>query len=159
MKFCCQDILPEMVRVEKLIENQPEAAEKLLKTLLQQHKDKEVLVTQLASLMTSRGGHAEARQQLVDFLREHPDEPRALLALADLCIGTDGFPASRRIVHRAFQLGVRQFPGGVAMLASAIAGQMARMGCAMAVREHLALAVRLAPQERRNSLLMQLANF
>lgn len=159
MKFCCQDILSEMVRVEKLIENQPEAAEKLLRSLLIQHKDKEVLVTQLASLLTRRGEYTEARQQLVDFLREHPDEPRALLALADICLSTEGFPASRRIVHRAFQLGVRQFPGGVAMLASGIAGQMARMGCAMAVREHLALAVRMAPPDRRNSLLMQLANF
>lgn len=159
MKFCCQDILSEMIRVEKLIEHQPEAAEKLLATLLKQHGDKEVLVTQLASLLARRGAHVEARQKLVDFLREHPDEPRALLALADLCLNVDGFPASRRIVHRAFQLGVRQFPTGVAMLSSAIAGQMARMGCAMSVREHLALAVRLAPQERRNSLLMQLANF
>ena len=159
MKFCCQDILSEMVRVEKLIENQPEAAEKLLRSLLMQHKDKEVLVTQLASLLTRRGEYAEARQQLVDFLREHPDEPRALLALADICLSTEGFPASRRIVHRAFQLGVRQFPGGIAMLASGIAGQMARMGCAMAVREHLALAVRMSPPDRRNSLLMQLANF
>lgn len=159
MKFCCQDILPDMIRIEKLIENQPEAAEKLLRTLLQKYTDKEVLVTQLASILTRQGQHQEARQQLVDFLQRNPDEPRALLALADVCLSTDGFGASRRLVHRAFQLGAKQFPGGVAMLASRIAGQMAQAGRAMAVREHLALAVRMSPQDRRSQLLMQLANF
>lgn len=159
LKFCCQDILSDMVRVEKLIENQPDAAEKLLRSLLEKHTDKEVLVTQLASVLTRKGEYAEARLQLANFLQQNPDEPRALLALADVCLTTEGFAASRRLIHRAFQLGVRQYPAGVAMLASRIAGQMAQSGCAMAVREHLALAVRLAPGERRNQILMQLANF
>ncbi len=159
LKFCCQDILSDMIRVEKLIETQPAAAEKLLRSLLQKHTDKEVLVTQLASILTRKGQAQEARQQLVEFLQRHPDEPRVLLALADVCLSTDGFSASRRLVHRAFQLGSRQFPGGVAMLASRIAGQMAQAGRAMAVREHLALAVRMSPQDRRSQLLMQLANF
>ena len=122
LKFCCQDILSDMIRVEKLIENQPEAAEKTLRSLLQKHNDKEVLVTQLASLLTRKGEHAEARTQLAAFLQQNPDEPRALLALADVCLSTEGFAASRRLIHRAFQLGVRQYPAGVAMLASRIAG-------------------------------------
>ncbi len=159
MKFCCQDILPDMIRVEKLIESQPDAAEKLLQELLQKHTDKEVLVTQLASILSRAGKHQEARQQLVSFLERNPDEPRVLLALADVCLSTDGFGASRRLIHRAFQLGARQFPGGVAMLASRIAGQMAQAGRAMAVREHLALAVRMSPADRRHQVLMQLANF
>lgn len=159
LKFCCQDILPDMIRIEKLIDNQPDAAEKLLRTLLQKHTDKEVLVTQLAAVLTRHGQHQEARQQLVDFLQRHPDEPRVLLTLADVCLTTDGFEASRRLVHRAFQLGARQFPSGVAMLAARIAAQMAQFGRAMAVREHLALAVRMSPGDRRSSVLMQLANF
>ncbi|MEZ6127621.1 MAG: tetratricopeptide repeat protein [Planctomycetaceae bacterium] len=159
LKFCCQDILADMIRIEKLIDNQPDAAEKLLRSLLTQHTDKEVLVTQLASILTRKGQHQEAREQLVRFLQQHPDEPRVLLALADVCLSIDGFAASRRLVHRAFQLGARRFPGGVAMLASRIAGQMAQFGRAMAVREHLALAVRMAPADRRSALLMQLANF
>ncbi|HIK91562.1 MAG TPA: hypothetical protein EYG03_06215 [Planctomycetes bacterium] len=159
LKFCCQDILADLVKVEKLIDSQPDAAEKLLRSLMAQHTDKEILVTQLVSVLTRKGQFDDARHQLVDFLRRHPDEPRALLSLADVCLATEGFAASRRIIHRAFQLGARQFPAGVAMLASQIAQQMARAGCAMSVREHLALSVRMAPAERRNALLMQLANF
>ena len=159
LKFCCQDILSDMIRVEKLVETQPDAAEKLLRSLMTKHQDKEILVTQLSAILMRKGDYGEAREQLVEFLRRHPDEPRALLALADVCLSTEGFHASKRIVHRAFQLGVRQYPNSVAMLASRIAGQMAQRGCAMAVREHLALAVRMTEGERRNSLLMQLANF
>lgn len=159
LKFCCQDILSEMIRVEKLVENQPDAAEKLLRSLLQKHTDKEVLVTQLSSILMRRGSFAEAKEMLVDFLRRHPDEPRVLLALADVCLMSEGFPNSRRIVHRAFQLCARQYPGSVALLATRIAGQMAQMGCVMSVREHLALAVRMTDGERRQSLLMQLAQF
>ncbi|APZ94820.1 tetratricopeptide repeat protein [Fuerstiella marisgermanici] len=159
LKFCCQDILSEMIRVEKLVESQPDAAEKLLRSLMTKHQDKEIVVTQLSAILMRKGNYTEAREQLVEFLRRHPDEPRALLALADVCLATEGFAASKRIVHRAFQLGARQYPNSVSMLATRIAGQMAQRGCAMAVREHLALAVRMSEGERRNSLLMQLANF
>lgn len=159
LKFCCQEILQEMIRVEKLIENQPDAAEKLLRSLLKKHTDKEVLVTQLSSILTRRGSFAEAKELLVDFLRRHADEPRALLALADVCLMSDGFVNSRRIVHRAFQLCARQYPASVALLATRIAGQMAQLGCVMSVREHMALAVRMSEGERRHSLLMQLAQF
>lgn len=158
-KFCCQDFLGDLQRIGKLMDNQPDAAEKLLRTLYAQHSDKEVLVTQLASVLGRQGQFSEARELLVDFLRRHPDEPRVLLALADFCLTTDGFESSRRIVHRAFQLASRQFGQGVSMLASRIAGQMAQAGCAMAVREHLALAVRMAQGDMRKNLLMQLANF
>ncbi len=159
LKFCCQDILPDLQRVVKLMDNQPDAAEKLLQTLCKKHPDKEVLVAQLGALLMRQNRSAEAKELLVDFLRRHPDEPRVLLSLADVCLSTEGFFASRRIIHRAFQLGTRHFSGIVAMLAARIAAQMGYFGMAMAVREHLALAVRMASGEARNSLLMQLATF
>ena len=159
LKFCCQDILSEMIRVERLVENQPDAAEKLLRQLLTKHNDKEVVVTRLSGILVNKGEYQEARTLLVEFLKGQPDEPRALLALADVCLNTDGFGQSRRIIHRAFQLGSRQYPRSVASLAVQIAQEMARRGCAMSVREHLALSVRLSEGEYRNSLMMQLANF
>ncbi|MEZ6058858.1 MAG: tetratricopeptide repeat protein [Planctomycetaceae bacterium] len=159
LKFCCQDILPDLQRVVKLMENQPDAAEKLLRSLCQKHPDKEVLFAQLGSLLMRQNRANEAKTVLVEFLRRHPDEPRVLLSLADICLATDGFFATRRLVHRAFQLGTRHFSEMVAMLASRIAMQMANVGLAMGVREHLALAVRMTTGERRQSLLMQLATF
>ena len=157
LKFCCLDIVPEMTRILKLIENQPDAAEKQLRSLLVRHKDKEVLVTQLASLIMQRNGYAEARELLVEFLRSHPDEPRVLMSLAELCLIADGFAASRRVIHRAIQLGAKTFPRGVAYLSAAIGLQMMRSNCFMSVREHLALAVRMSSGEARNNVLMQLA--
>lgn len=148
-----------MIKVEKLRDNQPEAAEKLLRELYGQHDDKEVLATQLATLLASRGELKEAQEILVDFLRRKPDEPRALICLAEIVISSDGFTNNRRLVHRAFQLAARTFPAGVSQLASRVAAQMAQLGCTLSVREHLALAVRMSPTDRRNTLLMQLANF
>ncbi|MEZ6122170.1 MAG: tetratricopeptide repeat protein [Planctomycetaceae bacterium] len=159
LKFCCLEILPDMVRFQKLVDNQPVAAEKLLRSLLEKHSDKEVLVTQLAMILTNQNRVGEAREALVEYLKRHPDEPRILLSLAELCVGMDGFFASRRIVHRAFQLGARQYPDGVCALANQIARQMANFGLPIAVREHLALAARMASGERRSAVLMQLARF
>ncbi|MFM7832656.1 MAG: SEC-C metal-binding domain-containing protein, partial [Planctomycetaceae bacterium] len=41
LKFCCQDVLPELSRVSTLRENQPEAALSLLRTLLAKYPGKE----------------------------------------------------------------------------------------------------------------------
>ena len=41
LKFCCQDVLPELSRVSTLRENQPEVALELLRSLQKRFPDKE----------------------------------------------------------------------------------------------------------------------
>lgn len=159
LKFCCQDILPEMIRIEKLLENQPSAAEKLLDELLSKYDDKVFLVTHKASLLMARREIHEARNLLADFLKRQPDEPLALLALADICLTTDGFENGKRIVHRAFQLVGKHFPSGIARLANRIASIMEKQKEVLSVREHLALSVRMSDESARGQILMQLAYF
>lgn len=159
LKFCCQDILPEMMRIEKLIENQPSAAEKILDDLLSKYDDKVFLVTHKAALLMSRREVHAARNVLADFLKRHPDEPLALLALSDICLTTDGFANGKRIIHRAFQLVGKHFPAGIARLANRIAAMMEAQKEILSVREHLALSVRMSTDEARGQVLMQLAYF
>lgn len=159
LKFCCQDILPEMMRIEKLIENQPSAAEKILDDLLSKYDDKVFLVTHKAALLMSRKEVHSARDVLAGFLKRHPDEPLALLALADICLTTDGFANGKRIIHRAFQLVGKHFPAGIARLANRIAAMMEAQKEVLSVREHLALSVRMSNDEARGQVLMQLAYF
>ena len=159
LKFCCQDILPEMIRIEKLIENQPSAAEKILDDLLSKYDDKVFLVTHKAALMMSRQEVHAARDVLAGFLKRHPDEPLALLALADICLTSDGFANGKRIIHRAFQLVGKHFPSGVARLANRIAALMEAQKEVLSVREHLALSVRMSDEQARGQILMQLAYF
>jgi hypothetical protein len=159
LKFCCGDILPELQRAQKLVDNQPDVAEKILRELHEQHPDKDSVVSLLAELLQRAGRLAEVRELLIGHLRRFPDHPHALLGLAELCLIEDGFEASRRLVHRAFQLCSRENPNAVALLAQRIARELMGSGCHLAVREHLAMSVRHAQGELRKQALMMLASF
>ena len=159
LKFCCGDILPDLQRGYRLRENQPEAAVKLFHDLLRKHPDKDVILRELTLTLYDMGQTEEARKTVADFLKKHPDHPTALLSMSEICLKEDGFEASRRILHRTFQLCARSQPGSIAFLASMIAAEMARAGCLMAAREHLSLAVRMSTGERQKNLVLQLVRF
>ncbi len=159
LKFCCGDILPDLQRGYRLRENQPEAAVKLFHDLLRKHPDKDVILRELTLTLYDMGQTEEARKTVADFLKKHPDHPTALLSMAEISLKEDGFEASRRILHRTFQLCARSAPGSIAYLASMIAAEMARAGCLMAAREHLSLAVRMSTGDRQKNLVMQLVRF
>lgn len=156
LKFCCSEYLPDLQRGFRLRENQPEAAARLFRDLLRKHPDKDVILRELVFTLNELGQTSEARQAVSEFLKSHPDQPTALLAMAEICLQEDGFEASRRILHRTFQICARSQPAGISFLASMIAAEMGRAGCLMAAREHLSLAVRTATGERQRNLVLQL---
>jgi tetratricopeptide (TPR) repeat protein len=159
LKFCCSEYLPDLQRGFRLRENQPEVAVKLFRDLLRKHPDKEVILRELVYTLNELGLRSEARQVVADFLKAHPDQPMALLSMAEICLQEDGFESSRRILHRTFQICARSQPTGVSFLASMIAAEMGQAGCLMAAREHLSLAVRTATGERQRNLVLQLVRF
>lgn len=159
LKFCCNDILPDLQRAFRLKDNQPDAAIKIFRDLLKKHPDKEVVARELISTLFENGQSAEARQVANDFLKAHPDNPIILLSLSEILLKEDGFQASRRVLHRTFQLCAKNNPMGVAFLASYTAAEMARLGLLMSAREHLALAVRMSTGERQKQLVLQLVSF
>jgi len=159
LKFCCGEILPELQRAQRLVDNQPDVAEKILRSLHEKHPDKDSIISLLAELLQKAGRLSEVRELLIGHLRRQPDHPQALLGLAELCLIEDGFEASRRLVHRAFQLCSKDNPNAVALLAQRIARELMTSGCHLAVREHLAMSVRHAQGEMRKQALMMLASF
>jgi tetratricopeptide (TPR) repeat protein len=159
LKFCCGEFLPELQRAERLVDNQPDAAETILRGLLDKYPDKDAIISLLADLLQRAGRLSEVRELLIAHLRRQPDHPQALLGLAELCLIEDGFEASRRIVHRGFQLCARNNPNAVALLAQRIARELMPSGCFLAVREHLAMAVRHAQGDVRTQTMMLLAQF
>ncbi len=159
LKFCCGEILPDLQRAFRLRDNQPEAAVRIFSDLLKKHPDKDIVVRELTSTLYQTGAVAEARAVAGDFLKKHPDHPSILLSMSEICLKEDGFAASRRILHRTFQLCAKHHPLGIAYLASMIAAEMARIGCLMSAREHLALAVRMSTGERQKNLVLQLVSF
>jgi len=159
LKFCCGEILPDLQRAFRLRENQPEAAIRIFQDLLKKHPEKEVLVRELTSTLYECGDADQARRVALEYLKQHPDDPSVLLTLSEICLKEDGFEASRRVLHRTFQLCAKKQPSGVAYLAAIIAAEMARVGCLMSAREHLALAVRMSTGERQKNLVLQLVSF
>ena len=159
LKFCCGEILQDLQRGYRLRENQPDAAVKIFRDLHRRFPDKEVVLRELTNTLFELGETDEARRVTIEFLKKHPDQPIALLTLAEICLKEDGFEASRRILHRTFQICARTQPPGVAFLAAQIASEMARAGMLLAAREHLALAVRMSTGERQKNLVLQLVRF
>jgi hypothetical protein len=159
LKFCCGEILPDLQRAFRIRDNQPEAAAKIFSDLLKKNPDKDVVARELTSTLYEMGQTAEARKVAADFLKSHPDHPGILLSLAEISLKEDGFEASRRILHRTFQLCSKTQPLGIAYLAAMIASGMAKAGCLLSAREHLALAVRMSTGERQKQLVLQLVSF
>lgn len=159
LKFCCGEILQDVQRAFRIRDNQPEVAVKIFRDLLKKHPDKDILARELTATLYENGEVEEAKKVASDFLRSHPDHPGVLLSLSEISMKEDGFESSRRLLHRTFQLCAKHHPLGIAYLASMIAAEMARAGCLMSAREHLALAVRMSSGERQKQLLMQLVNF
>ena len=157
LKFCCAEILPELVKIHRLEENQPEAAEKLLRELLQKFPAREVLVGEMCGFLRQQGRGPEAREYVAEFLKRHPDHPRGLVWMARLCLSYDGYEASRRLIHRTFQISSRHYPAEIAEIANAIGLYLVSIQQYMGGREHIGLSVRLAGPERGRQFLMNLA--
>lgn len=159
LKFCCQDILTDMQRIEQLRDNQPDVAEKHLRALYESHPEKDVLVIELAGLVQELGNYDEARELCVDYLRRHPDEPRVIVLLADLTMQTEGFEGSRRLIHRAIQLAQPVHHQGIAMLLASIADEVLRSGNPASAYAHLRRSIQFAPAELESSLMMLLSSW
>ncbi|MCA9034252.1 MAG: tetratricopeptide repeat protein [Planctomycetaceae bacterium] len=157
LKFCCADILPDMIKAHRLMDNQPEAAEKILRDLLARYPSREVIVGELCMILPQQGRHEEAREMVAQFLKDNPDHPMGLIWMARLCLLMDGFEASRRVLHRAFQISSRSFPLQIADLANSVGIYLVASGEYLGGREHLGLAVRLAGTENGRRYLMNLA--
>lgn len=156
LKFCCQDVLPELSRVSTLRENQPEAALGLLRALLAKYPDKESVTRELVGVLLELRRNDEAISVGMNFLKTHPDHPLMLVVMSEVRLVSEGFEASRRLLHRAFQISSRQHPEKVASLAYRVAMEMLQRGSLLSGREHLALALRLARGEAQQTVLSRL---
>jgi len=159
LKFCCQDILTDMQRIEQLRDNQPDVAEQHLRSLYQSHPDKDVLVIELAGLVQEMGQHEEAHELCVDFLQRYPDEIRVIILLSDLTMQTKGFDGARRLIHRAIQLAQPAHYQGIAMLLASIADEVFRAGNPASAYAHLRRSIQFAPAELQSSLMMLLSSW
>ncbi len=160
IKFCCQDVIADMQKVSRLRENQPSRALQILKDLESGFPNNLWVASSHARLQMELGDYSEAKHRSQRFLENDGNDARnpeinAVLALASFV--SDGYEAAKRNVHRAFQLSARSEPALLTRLAGAISMVMLEAESFMSARAHAALAVKLAPPDRRQHCVMQLA--
>ncbi len=155
VKFCCQAILPEMAKIERLQENnQPHMALQLIDKLLKEHSDNGWLVTQRAMALFNDDAFEEARDGLVPFLRNNPEHPLANALLALAVAQSTPMEKSKKVIHRAFLKSMASEPQIVAILAGKLVSHFLEEGHDMAARQHMAIVLRLGSEEDRQRTLM-----
>ncbi|QDT34801.1 hypothetical protein [Thalassoglobus polymorphus] len=155
VKFCCQAILPEMAKIERLQENnQPHMAIQLIDKVLKEHPDNGWLVTQRAMALFNREAFEEARDGLVPFLRKNPEHPLANAMLALAVVQSDTMEKSKKVIHRAFLKSMADEHQLVAILAGKLVSHFLEIECDMAARQHMAIVLRLGSEEDRQRTLM-----
>jgi len=160
LKFCCQPIIGEMEKIERLQENnQPRMALQLLVRLQKDHPDHPWIVTHKALALIDDGQFAEAESELRRFLRKHPEHPLANMLFGISANNAHGFVEGKKAIHRAFRRGVKDHAELVAELATTVAAQLHNAGRYLGTRAHLAFALRVGDAEQRKQTFMAMVNF
>ena len=157
LKFCCSAIVDEMDRIGRLMEgNQPRVALQQLEILDRKHPNNTWVGTTRGMLLLDLNESPAARDLLRQVLESDSDNELAIILYAVALMRSEGHDAAKKAIHRAFQRSAKKLPSMVSDLATSMAAMHAQHAHLMAAREHLALALRLAPEERRQDLFVQL---
>lgn len=157
LKFCCQDIIVEMEKIERLQEhNQPRMALQLLEKLDKTHPHNPWIATHRGVALLDDHRPDEARAALLDFLRVHPEHSFASALYAIASFNAEGYPAAKKAVHRAFRRSVAEHPEMLATLAGSIAAWHLGEAHYLAARQHMALALRLGNDEQKRRTFLAL---
>ncbi|MGV2339306.1 MAG UNVERIFIED_CONTAM: hypothetical protein LVR18_36615 [Planctomycetaceae bacterium] len=73
------------------------------------------MTRELVGVLLELGRTDEAISVGMNFLKTHADHPLMLVVMSEVHLVTEGFEATRRLLHRAFQISSRQHPEKVAL--------------------------------------------
>ncbi len=160
LKFCCQALVVDMQKVIKLQENdQTRMALQQLERLEKSHPGNPWIVTSCAGILLGQGNAGEAKKMLENLIEGHPNHLFALTLYATAVLAADGYPAAKPAICLSFQRCSAAFPGLVGTLAMVVASLMFESRKYMASRQHLALVMRLVPEEERQDVFLRLLDF
>lgn len=160
LKFCCLDVADEMARALRLHEtNQPRLAEQTIDKLRDEHPECPWVYVGHAGILLSEKRPAEAQPILAELFSRQPDHPYGLVLNATAALSADGYDRSKAALYRAFQKSARTSPELLSSLALGVASLMMSRRRFLACRQHLALAMRLAPDSAKEEIFSRLVEF
>jgi thioredoxin-like negative regulator of GroEL len=159
IKFCCADIAEEMAKVVRLSENgQHRAAIKILDKLAVTHP-RTVWNEATRAMILMQQEEPERAKDILQNLHEAEPENQAVIALlAAAAFAADGYAPARDAIWRAFRKATTQTEL-VTSIAVGIADEMWDNRKYLSARQHLTLAMRLAPSRNKESIFVRLLDF
>lgn len=160
LKFCCMPVAEEMDKAIRLYQgNQLEASLRTLDALVEKHPENPWVVCTRAMTLFNEGRGTNAIPSLERLLQARPDHPGGLAMLALGVMARSGFESNKPLMHRALQRSAAAEPELLAQLIRGAAIEFSGKRKIMAARQHLALALRLAPYEMVGDLFQELVAF
>ncbi len=160
LKFCCHGLEADIERVVRhQSAKQYKQALQVLMALERTHPQS-AWVKNLAAftLMMDRRG-PEAKAPLARVLETQPDNLYSISLFGLASFLADGWKSGKMAIQRAFQRCSVEYPHIVYFLARSIAEFMSAGGSPLAHRQYLALAMRLANDENRENVFVELIEF
>ncbi|MBA3312639.1 MAG: hypothetical protein M3552_15325 [Planctomycetota bacterium] len=159
LKFCCADIAEEMEKVARLNESgQHRAAMKILDRLAVSRPNTVWNEASRATLLLGEGQVDEAKAVLEKLHGVEPENLAVIALLATASFAADGYAAAREAIWRAFRKATAH-SDLVSALAMGIAGEMFDHRKYLSARQHLTLAMRLAPSRNKQAIFVRLLEF
>ncbi|MEX0717512.1 MAG: hypothetical protein WD066_13045 [Planctomycetaceae bacterium] len=157
LKFCCHAIADDMEKAQRLHDgNQLEASLRLFDAIVEKHPENPWPVLRRAAILFRAERGPEAIPSLERLVEARPENSFALILLAAIVASASGFAANKPLIHRAFQRGVGLLPEMLVQLAMIGAAEAMSRRKYMAGRQHLVLALRLAPEQVRSDIFQSL---
>ncbi len=160
LKFCCHGLegsIEQVVRHQSA--KQYKQALQLLDALDRKHPQSAwVKNLQAFTLMMDKRG-PEAIGPLTKVLQVQPDNMYSIALFGLASFLGSGWKAGKTAIQRAFQRCSNEYPHIIYFLARSIAEFMGSVGSPLAHRQYLGLAMRLASEENRENVFMELIEF
>ncbi len=148
VKFCCNEIVEDMQRILSMRQNNQlhmalQSLSKLRSSLKAGHPGEIWVRTTEATILLEDNQLDLAKKAVSEALEAIPDNPQLLALSALTSLIADGYEASKAIVDQALQHASDQ-RNLISHVVSLLADHFMNENKVMAVRQHLALAIRLA---------------
>lgn len=159
-KFCCHSIGDEISKISHLHEtHQTATALQLLDRLKKKYPDQPLSYITEAQILMAERRFEDSLKPLEECLEHDPNHPAAHSLLATSAFLSTGYKQAQKAIYTALQKCAAVDVSLATPLAISIAIALQMRGYFLAAREHFALAMRVASQEYKQSLFMNLLEF